>query len=68
MHCAAFQCLWLMGFGPDELRPDRIGGYFDAVDSGLLILITDKTKPDPSAALAAFNYGWSANGKADPCI
>ncbi len=26
---------------------------------------SDKTKPDLSAALAAFNYGWSANGKAD---
>ena len=26
---------------------------------------SDKTKPDLSAALAAFNYRWRANGKAD---
>jgi hypothetical protein len=47
MHCASFQCLWLMGFGPEELRPDRIGGYFDALDEGLLLLLTDKDRPDP---------------------
>jgi hypothetical protein len=47
MHCASFQCLWLMGFGPDDLKPDRIGGYFDAVDSGQLILLWDRTRPDP---------------------
>lgn len=66
MHCAAFQCLWLMGFGPDELRPDRIGGYFDAVDSGLLLLLTDKTQPDPRTRpeVDAFIRDWCRRRKA----
>ena len=60
MHCASFQCLWLMGFGPEELRPDRIGGYFDAIDSGQLMLLTDRERPDPRTipAVEAFITDW----------
>ena len=62
MHCASFQCLWLMGFGPDELRPDKIGGFFDAVDSGTLILVTDQAVPDPRTLppVARFISDWNA--------
>lgn len=66
MHCASFQCLWLMGFGPEELRPDRIGGFFDAVDSGELLLITDKKVPDPRTipAVDRFIRDWRAKRRA----
>jgi hypothetical protein len=62
MHCAAFQCLWLMGFGPDDLRPDRIGGYFDAVDHGLLLLLSDPQRPDPRTRpeVVRFIRDWTA--------
>ncbi|HVG93588.1 MAG TPA: hypothetical protein VND21_04015 [Planctomycetota bacterium] len=62
MHCASFQCLWLMGFGPTELRPDRIGGFFDATDAGELILLTDRDRPDPRTlpAVQAFIDAWRA--------
>ncbi|MCC7139509.1 MAG: hypothetical protein IT460_13890 [Planctomycetes bacterium] len=61
MHCATFQCLWLMGFGPDDLKPDRIGGFFDATDAGALILLTDKDRPDPRTipAVATFIRDWT---------
>jgi len=61
MHCASFQCLWLMGFGPDELRPDRVGGFFDAVDSGTLFLVTDRSRPDPRTvpSVARFIREWT---------
>jgi hypothetical protein len=36
-----------MGFGPDEMRPDRVGGYFDAQDAGPLMLIAEPSRPDP---------------------
>ena len=67
MHCASFQCLWLMGFGPDELKPDRIGGFFDAVDTGTLFLVTDKNRPDPRTipAVNRFIREWAAKRKAD---
>lgn len=66
VHCASFQCLWLMGFGPEALRPDRIGGYFDATDAGLLILLADKDRPDPLALppVAAFVAAWTARRRA----
>ena len=66
MHCASFQCLWLMGFGPTELRPDRIGGFFDAVDSGQMILVTDKNCPDPRSipGVSRFIREWLAKRKA----
>ena len=66
MHCASFQCLWLMGFGPDELKPDAIGGFFDAVDSGELYLLTDRDRPDPRTipAVATFIDEWKAKRKA----
>lgn len=66
MHCAAFQCLWLMGFGPDELRPDRIGGFMDAADSGELYLVTDKERPDPRTipAVERFVADWLAKRRA----
>jgi hypothetical protein len=66
MHCASFQCLWLMGFGPDELRPDRIGGFFDAVDAGQLMLLWDKDRPDPRTlpAVARFVRDWTAKRRA----
>jgi hypothetical protein len=65
MHCASFQCLWLMGFGPDEHRPDRIGGFFDAVDSGKLILVTDRDRPDPRTVpgVPEFIREWLARRK-----
>jgi hypothetical protein len=47
VHCASFQCLWLMGFGPEEMRPDKIGGFFDANDAGMLMLLADRDRPDP---------------------
>jgi hypothetical protein len=56
MHCASFQCLWLMGFGPEDLRPDRIGGFFDAVDEGLLMLLTDRDRPDPRTLPAVRSF------------
>jgi hypothetical protein len=56
IHCASFQCLWLMGFGAEELRPDRIGGFFDAVDAGKLILITDQDRPDPRKIPAVTDF------------
>jgi hypothetical protein len=60
MHCASFQCLWLMGFGPDSMRPDRIGGFFDAVDSGTLFLVSESERPDPRTRpeVAAFVADW----------
>jgi predicted ATP-grasp superfamily ATP-dependent carboligase len=66
MHCASFQCLWLMGFGPDELKPDRIGGFFDAVDSGTLFLVSDKARPDPRniPAVERFVREWTERRKA----
>ena len=66
MHCASFQCLWLMGFGPEELRPDKIGGFFDAVDAGELILITDKKVADPRTipAVDGFIRDWRAKRRA----
>jgi hypothetical protein len=66
MHCASFQCLWLMGFGPDEIKPDRIGGFFDAVDSGTLFLVTDRNRPDPRGipAVSQFIREWSARRRA----
>jgi len=66
MHCASFQCLWLMGFGPDELRPDRIGGFFDAVDAGQLLLVTGRGLPDPRSfpAVERFIDAWCAARKA----
>ena len=62
IHCASFQCLWLMGFGPDELRPDRIGGFMDAVDAGRMFLVTDRDRPDPRTipAVARFIAEWTA--------
>jgi hypothetical protein len=62
MHCASFQCLWLMGFGGEELRPDRIGGYLDAVDAGQLLLIWDRDRPDPRQipAVRKFIDEWRA--------
>ena len=67
MHCASFQCLWLMGFGPEELRPDRIGGFFDAVDAGQLFLVTDRAVPDPRTipAVVRFIDAWRASRGAD---
>jgi len=66
MYCASFQCLWLMGFGPDELRPDRIGGFFDAVDAGQLLLVTGRGLPDPRSfpAVERFIDAWCAARKA----
>jgi hypothetical protein len=66
MHCAGFQCLWLMGFGPEELRPDRIGGFFDAEDSGTLYLVTDRERPDPrdDPRVARFVRDWTARRRA----
>ncbi len=66
MHCASFQCLWLMGFGSDELKPDRIGGFFDAIDSGTLFLIADRERPDPRRlpAVSRFIAEWKAQRKA----
>src|SRR5688500_17706439 len=66
MHCASFQCLWLMGFGPEELRPDKIGGYMDAVDSGQLFLLTDRDRPDPRTipAVARLIEGWTGKRRA----
>jgi hypothetical protein len=66
MHCASFHCLWLMGFGGDDLKPDRIGGYFDAVDSGTLFLLTDRERPDPRRlpAVARFIEEWRAKRRA----
>ena len=65
MHCASFQCLWLMGFGGDELRPDRIGAYLDAVDTGQLLLIWDRDRPDPRQipAVRRFIEEWLARRK-----
>jgi hypothetical protein len=65
IHCASFQCLWLMGLVPEELRPDAIGGFFDAVDSGSLLLITDRDRPDPRRipAVAAFIEAWKKRRK-----
>ncbi len=48
ISCASFQCLWLMGFVPEALRPDRIGGYFD-VEGPYLTLLRDQDGPDPLA-------------------
>lgn len=66
IHCASFQCLWLMGFGPDELRPDKIGGFMDAVDAGQLFLLTDRERPDPRTipGVAQFIAEWTAKRKA----
>jgi hypothetical protein len=66
MHCASFQCLWLMGFGPEELRPDRIGGFFDAVDAGELMLLADRDCADPLQipAVAQFVDAWTRRRKA----
>jgi hypothetical protein len=66
VHCASFQCLWLMGFGSDALRPDRIGGFFDATDSGTLMLLTDRDRPDPRKipAVRAFIDEWRRRRKA----
>jgi hypothetical protein len=67
MHCASFQCLWLMGFGPDEHRPDRIGGFFDAVDAGQLFLVTDRARPDPRTVpgVQAFIDAWCRTRSCD---
>lgn len=67
MHCASFQCLWLMGFGPDEHRPDRIGGFFDAVDAGQLFLVTDRARPDPRTmpGVQAFIDAWCRTRSCD---
>lgn len=48
LSCAAFQCLWLMGLMPEGLRPDAIGGFFD-VQGPYLLLLKDRTRPDPMA-------------------
>jgi hypothetical protein len=66
MHCASFQCLWLMGFGPEALRPDRIGGFFDAVDAGTLFLVSDRERPDPRTLpeVDAFLSDWLRRRKA----
>ena len=66
MHCASFQCLWLMGFGPEEMRPDRVGGFMDAVDSGTLFLVADRERPDPQGipAVARFIREWLAKRRA----
>jgi hypothetical protein len=48
ISCAGFQCLWLMGFLDDDLRPDRVGGFFD-VQGRYLLLLRDPARPDPLA-------------------
>jgi hypothetical protein len=55
-----------MGFGPEDLRPDRIGGFFDAVDEGLLMLLWDRDRPDPRTipAVRAFVDDWLRRRKA----
>jgi hypothetical protein len=55
-----------MGFGPEELRPDRIGGYFDAEDSGRLILLAESDRPDPRTlpAVRRFVDEWLAKRRA----
>lgn len=65
MHCASFQCLWLMGLVPEDLRPDLMGGFFDAVDSGKLLLIADPDRPDPRRipAVEAFIEAWKKRRK-----
>ena len=66
MHCASFQCLWIMGFGREEMRPDLVGGYFTASDSGRLVLMTDSTRPDPRTipAVEAFVRDWLVRRRA----
>jgi hypothetical protein len=66
IHCASFQCLWLMGFGPDELRPDTIGGFFDASDDGSLFLLTDRAKRDPrtNPTVRSFIEEWTRKRRA----
>jgi hypothetical protein len=66
MHCASFQCLWLMGFGPADIRPDLVGGYFTATDSGRLVLLTDRTRPDPRTVppVQIFVRDWLARRRA----
>jgi hypothetical protein len=66
MHCAAFHCLWMLGFGPEEAKPDRIGGYFDATDDGRLLLLSDPRRPDPRSnpAVARFVADWTARRRA----
>jgi hypothetical protein len=66
MHCAAFQCLWLMGFGPEEMRPDLVGGYLDATDAGELFLLTDRARPDPrtNPVVARFVEEWTRKRRA----
>lgn len=46
ISCAGFQCLWLMGFMDDDMRPDKIGGFFD-VQGQYLLLLKDPARPDP---------------------
>ena len=48
LSCAGFQCLWLMGLMPEDLRPDKVGGYFD-VQGPYLLLLKDPARPDPMA-------------------
>ncbi len=46
ISCAGFQCLWLMGFVPEALRPDVIGGFFD-VQGPYLTLLRDPDGKNP---------------------
>jgi uncharacterized protein len=46
ISCAGFQCLWLMGFMGDDMRPDKVGGFFD-VQGQYLLLLRDPVRPDP---------------------
>jgi hypothetical protein len=46
LSCAGFQCMWLMGFMDDDMRPDKVGGFFD-VQGPYLLLLKDPARPDP---------------------
>jgi hypothetical protein len=48
ISCAGFQCLWLMGFMDDDMRPDKLGGFFD-VQGPYLLFLKDPARPDPLA-------------------
>lgn len=45
--CIDFECLWLRGLGPDELRPDRSKVVMNASkDHKSIVLHVDPSRPD----------------------
>lgn len=64
--CAGFECLWLKDpILPEEIRPDKSGAVLKMLDSGKLVVIVDKQRPNAwregllGALLEAYEEGYS---------